>query len=49
MKLASKLKMEKKEVVGQRNDEIVIFVVWIGTHAQYNKINAKEVNYVKNN
>jgi len=24
-----------------------IFVVWIGTHAEYDKINVKQINYVK--
>ncbi len=27
----------------------LVFIVWIGTHAMYNKINVKEINYVKNN
>ena len=27
----------------------IVFVVWIGTHASYDKINVKEVKYVKNN
>ena len=27
----------------------LVFIVWIGTHAIYNKINVKEINYVKNN
>lgn len=27
----------------------IIFIVWIGTHAEYDKINVKEVSYVKNN
>jgi len=26
-----------------------VFIVWIGTHAQYDKINAKNVKYNKNN
>jgi mRNA interferase HigB len=26
-----------------------VFIVWIGTHAQYDKINAKNVKYTKNN
>ncbi len=27
----------------------IVFVIWIGTHAAYDKINVKEVKYVKNN
>jgi len=27
----------------------IVFIVWVGTHAAYDKINVKEVNYVKNN
>ena len=27
----------------------IIFIVWIGTHGAYNKIEVKEVSYVKNN
>ena len=27
----------------------VIFVVWVGTHADYDNINAKEIKYVKSN
>jgi len=27
----------------------IIFIVWIGIHADYDKINVKEVKYVKNN
>ena len=27
----------------------IIFVVWIGTHSEYDNINVKEVSYVKNN
>ncbi len=27
----------------------IIFVVWIGTHRQYDKINVAEINYVKAN
>ncbi len=27
----------------------IIFVVWLGTHEQYDKINAKKVKYVKSN
>jgi mRNA interferase HigB len=26
-----------------------VFIVWIGTHSQYNEINAKDVKYTKNN
>lgn len=26
----------------------LVFIVWIGTHAIYNKIKVKEINYVKN-
>lgn len=25
----------------------IVFVVWFGTHAQYDKINAKNISYVK--
>lgn len=25
----------------------IVFIVWFGTHKQYDKINAKKVNYVK--
>nr|MBC7613891.1 type II toxin-antitoxin system HigB family toxin [Pseudopedobacter sp.] len=27
----------------------IVFIVWIGTHAAYDKINVKEVKYVKSN
>lgn len=27
----------------------IIFVVWIGTHSEYDNINVKELSYVKNN
>ncbi|HMI62471.1 MAG TPA: type II toxin-antitoxin system HigB family toxin [Puia sp.] len=27
----------------------IVFVVWFGTHKQYDKINAKKVSYVKTN
>lgn len=27
----------------------IVFVVWFGTHKQYDKIDAKKVNYVKTN
>jgi len=27
----------------------IVFIVWIGTHAEYDKINVEEVSYVKNN
>ncbi|MFW0715842.1 type II toxin-antitoxin system HigB family toxin [Pedobacter sp. N23S346] len=27
----------------------IIFVVWVGTHAEYDKIKVEDVNYVKNN
>ena len=27
----------------------IVFIVWIGTHASYDKINVKEVKYVKSN
>jgi mRNA interferase HigB len=27
----------------------IIFIVWIGTHKEYDKINVKEINYVKSN
>ncbi|SFE48811.1 type II toxin-antitoxin system HigB family toxin [Spirosoma endophyticum] len=27
----------------------LVFIVWIGTHAEYNKINVKTVMYVKSN
>ncbi len=27
----------------------IVFVVWIGTHAQYDKIKVEEVQYVKSN
>ena len=27
----------------------IVFIVWFGTHKQYDKINAKKVNYVKTN
>jgi len=27
----------------------IVFVVWFGTHAQYDKIDAKKVNYAKTN
>lgn len=27
----------------------IIFIVWIGTHKEYDKLNIKEINYVKNN
>lgn len=26
----------------------LVFVVWVGTHAAYNKINVKEIHHVKN-
>ena len=25
----------------------IVFVVWLGTHKEYDKINAKEISYVK--
>jgi mRNA interferase HigB len=25
----------------------IVFIVWIGTHSEYDKINVKEVEYVK--
>jgi len=25
----------------------IVFIVWLGTHTEYDKINAKEINYVK--
>jgi mRNA interferase HigB len=25
----------------------IVFIVWVGTHKEYDKINAKEINYVK--
>lgn len=32
------------------NQEIqIVFIVWIGSHQDYDKINAKEVNYDKTN
>ncbi|PWS27032.1 addiction module toxin RelE [Pedobacter yonginense] len=27
----------------------IVFIIWIGTHANYDKINVKELKYVKNN
>jgi len=27
----------------------IVFIVWFGTHKQYDKINAKTINYVKAN
>ena len=27
----------------------IVFVVWFGTHKEYDKINAKTINYVKTN
>jgi len=27
----------------------IVFVVWVGTHKEYDKINAKEIRYVKSN
>lgn len=27
----------------------IVFIVWFGTHKEYDKINAKEVSYVKTN
>lgn len=27
----------------------IVFVVWLGTHAEYDKIDVKAVNYVKSN
>jgi mRNA interferase HigB len=27
----------------------IVFIVWIGSHAEYDKINVKEVKYVKDN
>ena len=27
----------------------IIFIVWIGTHKEYDKLNVKEINYVKGN
>lgn len=27
----------------------LVFIVWIGTHKQYDKINVKEIKYVKSN
>lgn len=27
----------------------IVFIVWFGTHKQYDKINAKKVSYVKTN
>ncbi|MBK8501329.1 MAG: type II toxin-antitoxin system HigB family toxin [Saprospiraceae bacterium] len=27
----------------------IIFIVWVGTHKQYDKIDAKEIEYVKTN
>jgi mRNA interferase HigB len=27
----------------------LLFVVWIGTHAEYNKVDVKTINYVKSN
>ncbi|MBN8860424.1 MAG: type II toxin-antitoxin system HigB family toxin [Sphingobacteriales bacterium] len=27
----------------------IVFVIWFGTHKQYDKINAKKVSYVKTN
>ena len=27
----------------------IIFIVWIGTHAEYNKVDVKTVEYVKSN
>jgi len=27
----------------------IVFVVWVGTHTEYDKINAKEIRYVKSN
>ncbi|MEO8231643.1 MAG: type II toxin-antitoxin system HigB family toxin [Ignavibacteriota bacterium] len=27
----------------------IIFIVWIGSHKEYDKVNAKEISYVKTN
>ena len=27
----------------------IVFIVWIGTHEEYNRINVKEIKYVKTN
>lgn len=27
----------------------IIFIVWVGTHKEYDKLNVKEINYVKTN
>jgi len=27
----------------------IVFIVWIGTHANYDKIDVKEISYAKNN
>ncbi len=27
----------------------IVFIVWVGTHAEYDKINVEEICYVKNN
>lgn len=27
----------------------IVFIVWVGTHAKYDKIKAEEINYVKGN
>lgn len=27
----------------------IVFIVWLGTHKQYDKIDAKKINYVKTN
>ena len=27
----------------------IVFIVWFGTHTQYDKINAKKISYVKTN
>ena len=27
----------------------ILFVVWVGTHAEYDKIDAKKISYAKNN
>lgn len=27
----------------------ILFIVWVGTHAEYDKIDAKKISYAKNN
>ncbi|RNL51303.1 type II toxin-antitoxin system HigB family toxin [Pedobacter jejuensis] len=27
----------------------IVFIVWVGTHAEYDKIKVEEISYVKNN